>query len=118
MARAGIVAIRERFAGVSDPRVERTKRHQLLDMIVIALCAAIAGADGWADVERFGKSKRDWFRRFLDLPHGIPSHDTFGRVFARLDTNEFLTCLHNWMRALQLTLKEAAVNIERESEDW
>lgn len=106
MARAGIVEIRDRFAGVTDPRVERTKRHKLLDMIVIALCGAIAGADGWADVERFGKAKLDWFRRFLELPHGPASHDTFGRVFTQLDTDEFLTCLHNWMRSLQLTLKQ------------
>ena len=108
MAHAGIVEIRERFAGVKDPRVERTKRHNLLDMIVIALCATIAGADGWADVERFGKSKRAWFQRFPRLSHGIPSHDTFGRVFALLDTQEFLTCLHNWLRALHLTMKQKA----------
>lgn len=108
MARAGIVEIREGFAGLTDPRIERTKRHDLLDMIVLALCATIAGADGWTDVERFAKSKLTWFRRFLRLPHGIPSHDTFGRVFALLDTQEFLTCLHNWMRALHLALKSKA----------
>ena len=112
MARVGIVAIRERFSALTDPRMERTKRHLLLDMVVIALCAAICGANGWADVERFGKAKLDWLSQFLDLPNGIPSHDTFGRLFARLDTNEFLTCLHNWLRSLKLALKDKHIAID------
>lgn len=112
MARVGIVSIQERFAKLSDPRIERTKLHLLSDMVVIALCAAICGADSWADVERFGTSKLDWLRRFLDLPNGIPSHDTFGRVFSQLDTSEFLTCLHNWLRSLGLALKEKHVAID------
>ena len=112
MARVGVVAIRERFAKLTDPRVDRTKDHLLSDMVVIALCAAICGANSWADVERFGNSKLDWLLRFLDLPNGIPSHDTFGRVFSRLDTSEFLTCLHNWLRSLGLALKEKHVAID------
>lgn len=112
MARVGVVAIRARFANLADPRVDRTKVHLLSDMVVVALCAAICGANGWADVERFGKSKLDWLLQFLDLPNGIPSHDTFGRVFARLDTSEFLTCLHNWLRSLGLALKEKHVAID------
>jgi len=112
MARAGVVAIRARFSKLTDPRIERTKRHLLLDMVVISLCAAICGANSWADVERFGKAKLDWLSRFLDLPNGIASHDTFGRVFARLDTNEFLTCLHNWLRSLKLALKDQQVAID------
>ena len=112
MARAGVVAIRQRFAKLTDPRMERTKQHLLLDMVTIALCAAICGANSWVDVERFGKAKLEWFSRFLDLPNGIPSHDTFGRVFAKLDTNEFLTCLHNWLRSLKLALKDEQVAID------
>ena len=112
MARVGVVAIRERFSSLTDPRIERTKRHLLLDMVVIALCAAICGANSWSDVERFGNSKLDWLRRFLDLPNGIPSHDTFGRVFARLDTNQFLTCLHNWLRSLKLAMQDKQVAID------
>lgn len=112
MARVGVVAIRARFANLTDPRVDRTKRHLLLDMVVVALCGAICGANSWADVERFGKAKLDWLRQFLDLEHGIPSHDTFSRVFARLDTNEFLTCLHNWLRSFKLALKEKHVAID------
>jgi predicted transposase YbfD/YdcC len=84
----------------------------LLEMIVIALCAAICGAEGWADVERFGKAKRVWLARFLTLEGGIPSHDTFGRVFARLDTSEFLTALHNWVQTLRLSLKDQPIAID------
>jgi predicted transposase YbfD/YdcC len=112
MARVGVVAIRARFANLTDPRVDRTKRHLLLDMVAIALCGAICGANSWADVERFGKAKLNWLRQFLDLEEGIPSHDTFSRVFARLDTNEFLTCLHNWLRSFKLALKEKHVAID------
>jgi predicted transposase YbfD/YdcC len=92
--------------------MDRTKRHLLLDMVTIALCAAICGANSWVDVETFGDAKREWFARFLKVPNGIPSHDTFGRVFARLDTGEFLTCLQNWLRSLKLSLKEQGVAID------
>lgn len=112
MARPGVVAILTRFENLTDPRVERTKQHLLIDMVTIGLCAAICGADSWVDVEKFGIAKRGWFARFLDLPNGIPSHDTFGRVFARLDTAEFLLCLQNWLRSLKLSLKEQGVAID------
>jgi len=92
------------FEGVSDPRRGNARRHLLMDMIVIALCAAICGAESWVDVARFGREKREWFRRFLRLEHGLPSHDTFGRVFARLDTGEFLGCLQNWVASLKRSL--------------
>jgi predicted transposase YbfD/YdcC len=112
VARPGVVAILTRFEKLTDPRVERTKQHLLLDMVTIALCAAICGADSWVDVEKFGLAKQEWFARFLQLPHGIPSHDTFGRVFARLNTEEFLLCLQNWLRSLHLSLKEQGVAID------
>ncbi len=88
------------FSAMEDPRTNQGKRHDLLDMIVIALCAVICGADGWAEVEQFGNCKLKWFRTFLNLPHGIPSHDTFGRVFARLDPEQFERCFLKWIRAL------------------
>jgi predicted transposase YbfD/YdcC len=112
VARPGVVAILTRFENLTDPRIERSKQHLLIDMVTIGLCAAICGADSWVDVEKFGVAKRDWFGRFLELPNGIPSHDTFGRVFARLDTAEFLLCLQNWLRSLHRSLKEQGVAID------
>lgn len=79
----------QRFATLEDPRTGNAKRHQLLDIIVIALCAVICGADNSVEIEEFGKAREDWFRRFLALPNGIPAHDTFGRVFALLDPKQF-----------------------------
>lgn len=76
-------AIRSHFAALPDPRVERTKRHALLDILTIALGAVICGADSWVEVERFGRAKRNWLRSFLVLPHGSPSHDTFGARYVR-----------------------------------
>ena len=73
------------FAQVEDPRVERTKRHRLRDIIILAICGVICGAEGWGESEEFGRAKEAWFRELLNLPNGIPSHDTFGRVFAHSD---------------------------------
>ena len=75
----------EHLEGVSDPRIERTRRHKLLDILAIAICAMICGAEHWNEIAEFGRIRREWFARFLELPGGIPSHDTFARVFARLD---------------------------------
>ena len=88
-------SIFEYFDSLSDPRLNRGQNHSLYEMVVVALTAAICGANCWADVERFGKAKIDWFKKFLTLGYGIPSHDTFGRVFAVLNSEEFLTCLQN-----------------------
>jgi predicted transposase YbfD/YdcC len=100
MSEAPTARITDYFGGLQDPRIERSRRHQLLDIMVIAICAVIAGADGWTDVEAFGKAKIKWFRTFLALPHGIPSHDTFGRVFARLDPTEFQNAFLQWVQAI------------------
>jgi predicted transposase YbfD/YdcC len=95
------VAIGQYFATVDDPRMDRTKAHALLDIIIIAMCAVICGADGWVDVETFGKTKQDWLATFLTLPNGIPSHDTFGRVFARIDPDQFQQSFLQWVQALR-----------------
>ena len=87
------------FDKVEDPRVDRTKLHKLIDILVIAICAVICGADDWVGIEEFGKSREQWFRRFLELPNGIPSHDTFGRVFARIDGEEFANSFISWVQA-------------------
>ncbi|EFH83602.1 transposase ISAs1 family protein [Ktedonobacter racemifer DSM 44963] len=88
MNREPVVSLETCFAAVEDPRVERTKRHMLLDIIVIAICGVICGAEGWVEIEAFGKAKEEWLKDLLELPNGIPSHDTFGRVFARLDPKQ------------------------------
>lgn len=94
------IAFADYFADLPDPRIDRTKKHQLSDILVIALCAVVAGADSWEEVERFGQAKQDWLGRFLALPNGIPSHDTFYRVFARLDPKRFGACVADWMAAV------------------
>ena len=89
------------FGKIQDPRVGNAKRHKLLDILVIAICAVICGADSWTEVELFGKHKQAWFQQFLELPTGIPSHDTFGRVFAMLDPQALGKQFLEWVRAIQ-----------------
>jgi predicted transposase YbfD/YdcC len=89
--------IMEHFQSLPDPRVDRTKEHRLTDILSIAICAVIAGADSWVAIERFGHAKAAWLQSFLALPNGIPSHDTFGRVFAALDPVAFAECFQHWL---------------------
>jgi predicted transposase YbfD/YdcC len=100
MEREPAASIVGHFVDLEDPRVERTKRHLLLDIVVIAICAVICGADSWVAVALFGKAKLAWLKRFLELPNGIPSHDTFGRVFARLKPEQFEKCFLRWIAAV------------------
>lgn len=95
----------ECFGQLEDPRMNRRKQHNLLDIVAITVCAVIAGADGWVDVEIFGKAKQAWLRTFLKLPNGIPSHDTFGRVFSLLDPVEFQEAFQMWVCAIQDRVK-------------
>ncbi|OAI38708.1 hypothetical protein AYO40_01760 [Planctomycetaceae bacterium SCGC AG-212-D15] len=100
------------FDKLTDPRINRTKRHGLLDMLILSVCATIGGANGWVDIARFAKAKRRFFRQFLDLPNGIPSHDTFGRVFARLDPAALLACIQKWLADFRAAVDRELVAID------
>lgn len=88
------------FDALEDPRMERTKLHSLSDILFITICAVLCGADGWTEVQLFGESRLTWLKTFLDLPNGIPSHDTFGRVFSRLKPDQLERCFMKWAAAL------------------
>lgn len=94
------ITIADHFAQMEDPRVERTKQHKLIDIITIAICAVICGSDTWIDIETYGRAKYSWFLQFLELPNGIPSHDTFSRVFARLNPEQFQQCFLKWIKSI------------------
>lgn len=88
------------FSILPDPRVDRTKKHRLIDVLFIAVCTIICGGETFVDMEWFGEAKEEWLGKFLELPHGIPSHDTFGRVFSLLDPQAFGECFLRWSAAL------------------
>jgi predicted transposase YbfD/YdcC len=105
-------ALVEHFARLEDPRVERSQRHTLVSVVTIALCGVICGAESWVEIEQFAQAKAQWFASFLELPQGIPSHDTFGRVFARLDAQQFEACFAEWMRAVATVLPTQVIALD------
>lgn len=106
------VSISQFFQRLKDPRRSHRRLHLLQDIIVIALCATIAGAQDWQEIATFGHKRRDWLKRFLKLPNGIPSHDTFERVFDRLAPHAFQACFREWVKAIQECLKIKHVAID------
>jgi predicted transposase YbfD/YdcC len=100
-----VQALETVFAQVEDPRMERTKRHRLRDILIIAICGVICGAEGWVEIEEFGKAKEAFFQELLDLPNGIPSHDTFGRVFGLIDPKEFESSFVQWVQGICQTVR-------------
>ncbi|MBE9203606.1 ISAs1 family transposase, partial [Synechocystis salina LEGE 06099] len=100
------------FGEIEDPRVERTRAHYVVDIIVIALFAIISGADSWVGIETYGNSKEEWLKQFLGLPNGIPSHDTFARVFARLDPERLETEFRNWVHTIAGKLSAQVIAID------
>jgi predicted transposase YbfD/YdcC len=112
MTTANPLCLRRHFATLKDPRRRHRRLHRLLDIITIAICAVIAGADDWQQIATFGQRRRDWLQRFLPLPHGIPSHDTFERVFDRLAPQAFQACFRQWVQALAEVLGVRQVAID------
>ena len=112
MAEEPLGSIRTHFSKLEDPRIERMKLHQLMDIIVIAICGVICGAETWVDIAYFGNARIDWFKKFLELPNGIPSHDTFGRVFRLLNAAAFEACFFDWVQAVNQVLKGQVIAID------
>ena len=104
--------IKTHFAGLEDPRSEINREHKLLDMVVIAILAVICGANDWVAVAMFGRSKEEWLKTFLELPSGIPSHDTFWRLFRRLNPEPFQLCFSRWITAVSQVTKGQVVAID------
>lgn len=100
------------FSSIEDPRVNRQKRHQLQDIFFISICAMICGADNWVSIEEFGLAKEQWFTELLGLEHGIPSHDTFGAVYAAIDTDLFSACFSRWVADLANITKGEVIAID------
>ncbi len=100
------------FESLVDPRVNRTRDHKLVDVLIIAVCTILCGGETFNDMEDFGKAKYDWFKTFLELPNGIPVHDTFNRIFAALDPREFLECFLRWTQGLRQTIAQEIVAID------
>ena len=101
MEKRSVTSIVRHFGELQDPRTGNAKAHIFLEILIIAICAVICGADGWSDVELFGKNKKEWLKTFLELPKGIPSHDTFGRVFAKIKPGEFQKRFIEWVQAIE-----------------
>jgi predicted transposase YbfD/YdcC len=100
------------FQDLPDPRVDRTKEHDLIDILVIAICTLLCAGESFNDMEDFGKAKHDWFKTFLTLRNGIPSHDTFNRLFAALDPQAFLDCFLRWTQSLRAAIPQEIVALD------
>lgn len=105
-------ALMEHFSPLKDPRVERTKKHSLTDLLTIAICGFICGIDTWVELEEFAEAKEEWFRTFLSLPHGLPSHDTYGRFFGALDPESFSRCFIAWVKGISEVTEGEVVAID------
>jgi predicted transposase YbfD/YdcC len=106
------LAIKKYFRKLPDPRIQGRKRHLLLDIVVITICATICGCDDWQQIETFASARHEWLKTFLRLPEGIPSHDTFERVFDRLAPAQFQACFRDWMHALHEALGLSQIAID------
>jgi len=102
----------ECFDEMEDPRVDRTRDHKLIDILVIGLCTMVTVGENFTDMEDFARTKYDWLKTFLELPNGVPSHDTFNRVFSAIDPDQFLACFVKWVKGMCPTLGDDVVSID------
>ena len=100
MKTEGRLPVGDVFVGIRDPRQAKKVTHNLVELLVIAVCGVLAGADDFVEIEEWAKEKIDWFRQYLRLEHGIASHDTFGRVFAAIDAEEFGAAFRRWASSI------------------
>jgi hypothetical protein len=112
MEKQAVASLAKHFEGLPDPRTGNAKAHIFLEILIIAICAVICGADGWSDIELFGKNKKAWLKTFLALPKGIPSHDTFGRVFAKIKPEEFQKRFIEWVRGIETLTSGQVIAID------
>lgn len=105
-------SLSQHFLQLEDPRIARSQRHSLHDILIISVCALLCGAEGFVDMEEFGKAQREWLGQLLELPNGIPSHDTFGRVFAALDPAQFAEAFTLWTQSLRKSLAGEIVALD------
>jgi predicted transposase YbfD/YdcC len=105
---SALESLEKHFEGLEDPRSASRIEHHLMDIVLITICAVICGAEDWGEVEEYGLAKQSWLVSFLALPNGIPSHDTFNRLFARIDPTQLQQCFLNWVQAVdQITAGQA-----------
>jgi hypothetical protein len=102
----------EHFKDLPDPRQDRTKAHELIDLLVIAICTLLCGGESFNDMEDFGYAKQEWFKSFLNLRNGIPSHDTFNRLLSALDPEQFLDCFLRWTQSLRQAVPQEIVALD------
>src|SRR6516164_5674647 len=114
-ALASVASLKRHFRGLKDPRITGRSRHLLIDIVTMAICGVIGNCDDWKDIVLFAKQRESWFRRFLRLPNGIPSHHTFEHLFARLDPRAFGRCCVDWLRAISDLVGFAHIAIDGKS---
>lgn len=106
------ITLMDHFSKLTDPRIERTKEHKLIDIVTIALCGMLCGADNWVAMEMYANSKKEWLEQFLELPNGIPSHDTLARVIGRIDPKEFEQCFRDWLKEIAKLIPGEVISID------